>query len=149
MVAVASGRGYRDSAGRNIHTSFSAATFDAFRSRTQTLSGLAAFQSIGELNVAAGGKAETATGQLVSGDYYRTLGVQSVLGRTITSDDDRPGAAPVAVLNYRYWQRRFGLDPEVLGKTLVVNAVPFTVIGVTPAQFSGTEIFEAPDIFLP
>jgi hypothetical protein len=145
---VAKAANYNESSGRPIGTT-SPLTFQQFRSHTRALTDVFAFESIGRINVTVNGNADTATGQLVSGAYYRGLGVQPVLGRTITEDDDQPAAAPVAVLNYSYWQRRFGLDPSVIGKTVTINRLPFTVIGVTPKEFSGTEVFESPDIFMP
>ena len=147
---VASNMGsYEDAGGRTIHLSFSELTVDAFLSQTKTLSGVAAYHFIGGLNVVADGNAEIASGQLISGGYYQTLGVRPVLGRVISSLDDRIEAAPVAVLSYRYWQRRFGLNPDILGKTITVNTVPFTIVGVAPKDFSGMEVFESPDIFMP
>lgn len=149
MVAAESGTGYTDSAGRNIRTSFSALTFERSRAHTRALSSLAAYQSVSTMNVSIDGNAQVASGLLVSGGYYRTLGVQSLMGRTVTEDDDRPDASPVAVLNHRYWERAFGGDPAILGKTITINTVPFTIIGITSQEFFGTDVFESPDIFLP
>ena len=149
MVAAHSGTGYTDSAGRNIRTSFSALTFERFRAHTRALSSLAAYQSVSTMNVSIDGNAQVASGLLVSGSYYRTLGLQPLIGRTVTEEDDRPDASPVVVLNYRYWERAFGGDPASLGKTITINTVPFTIIGITPREFFGTDVFESPDIFLP
>src|SRR4249919_2492126 len=90
------------------------------------------------LNVEFGGRTERAYGELVSGTYFQTLGVQTVIGRPITPDDDRtPGGHPVAVLSYDYWRNRFGADPGVIGQTIRVNNHAFTVIGVSQAGFDG------------
>jgi predicted permease len=89
-------------------------------------------------------------GQLVSGAYYTGLGVPAILGRTLTQEDDQPAAEPVAVISHRYWQNRFGGDPGVIGKTIQVNKVPVTIIGVTPAGFAGAmQIGESADISVP
>jgi hypothetical protein len=95
-------------------------------------------------------KSERAVGELISGNYFETLGVQPFLGRLIGPEDDRtPGAHPVAVLSYGYWQRRFGSDPEVVGKNIILNNNPIRVIGITPPQFYGTEMARNPDIRVP
>jgi len=149
MVASHSGGGYEDASGRVIRSSFPNVVFDRFRNHTRTLSGLAAYQGIETMNVSVKGDAEVASGLIASGSYYRVLGVDALIGRTLADDDDRPEASPVAVLDFRYWERRFGLDPRVVGQTIVINTVPFTVVGVTPKAFVGTETFETPDIYIP
>ena len=98
------------------------------------------------LNVGVGGRAESANGRAVSGNYLTGLGVSPALGRTILPSDDAETAAPVAVLSYDFWNRRFGRDPSVLGKTIVLDAMPFTVVGVTPPEFFGLEPGSPPDI---
>ena len=88
--------------------------------------------------------------QLVSGNYYSVLGVQASVGRTLTPDDDRvPDAHPVALLGYGYWQRRFAKDASVLGKTILLNGNPFTIIGVSPPEFFGIAPGTPPDITVP
>src|SRR6185369_2372001 len=72
------------------------------------------------------------------GGYYAGLGVQPSLGRAIIDEDDKPGAAPVAVLSHQFWQERFGANPAVIGQTLKLNQQSFTIIGVTPPAFTGT-----------
>src|SRR6266498_515261 len=87
---------------------------------------------------------------LVSGAYYAGLGVPAILGRTLTQEDNQPAAEPVAVISHRYWQNRFGSDPGVIGKTIQVNKVPTTIIGVTPPGFAGAmQIGESADISVP
>ena len=86
-----------------------------------------------------------------SGNYYQVLGVTARLGRTIVPDDDRPTAAPVAVISHKYWMSRFGGDPDVVGTACSVNNVPVTIVGVLPPDFSGVEqaVGDAPDVSLP
>jgi hypothetical protein len=74
----------------------------------------------------------------VSGGYYAGLGVQPSLGRGITDEDDKPGAAPVVVLSHQSWQERFGASPAVIGQPLKLNKQSFTIIGVMPPAFTGT-----------
>jgi predicted permease len=89
-------------------------------------------------------------GQLVTGGYFALLGVNPILGRAIGVEDDRvPNGHPVAMLSHGYWERRFGGDPSIVGQTIHLLGRPFTVIGVTPAEFFGVEIGTAPDIFVP
>src|SRR5262249_13796395 len=122
--------------GQRIMTSFPHQSLARFRERPGALSDVFAFGNVG-LNVNANGLADVASGQAVSGNYHAGLGVQAVLGRAITDDDDKAGASPVAVISYRYWQRRFGGDAKIVGKQINLNNVAFTVVGVTPPGFEG------------
>jgi predicted permease len=102
------------------------------------LSGLFAFAPLRELTAAAGEQAEVINGQAVTGSYFAGLGLQPGLGRAINDADDKPGAAPVVVLSHQYWQERFGANPAVIGQPLKLNKQAFTIIGVTPPDFTGT-----------
>ena len=102
------------------------------------LSDFFAFAPISEVNAVVGDQAEIINGQVVTGGYYAGLRVQPVLGRAITDEDDRPGAAPVVVLSHQYWQERFGANPDIIGQQLKLNSISFTIIGVTPPAFTGT-----------
>src|SRR5215475_5630344 len=101
------------------------------------LSDIFAFAPL-EVTAVVGDQAEIVNGQAVSGGYYAGLRVQPILGRAINNEDDKPGAAPVAVLSYQYWQERFVADPAVIGQSLKLNNQTFTIIGVTPPAFTGT-----------
>ena len=111
---------------------------------------VAAYSTV-RLNVSVDGSIEpTAEGHLVSGGYFPVLGVHAILGRTLGPQDDRhPNGHPVAVLGYGYWSRRFGLDRSVIGRTIALSGVPFTIVGVTPPEFFGLEVGRAADIFVP
>jgi predicted permease len=101
-------------------------------------------------NASYGGQSERAAGEMVSGNYFETLAVEPFLGRLIGPEDDRiPGAHPVAVLSYGYWQRRFGSDPAIVGKNIILNENPIRIIGITPPGFYGTELSSNPDIRVP
>ncbi len=98
----------------------------------------------------AGEAVETATAQLVSGNFFSALGVGTAVGRSFTAEEDAvPGGHPLAVISYGYWQRRFGRDPSVVGRALLVNGVPVTVIGVVRRGFHSAIADVAPDLFLP
>jgi len=136
--------------GLTVGTSFSVPAIKHLRVETRSLSDLFAFAPYGNLNVSVDGQAEIASGQFVSGNFHTALGVRPALGRLFNDDDDRAAANPVTVISYRYWLRRFGLDPAVLGKSVQIKGVPFTIIGATPAGFyAGMEVGSAPDFTFP
>ena len=136
--------------GEVIGTSFSMPAFERIHASGSVLAGVFAFESVEQLNVVDGAQAGIARGQLVTGDYYGTLGVHAVRGRTLVPADDRPGADPVAVLAHAYWQNRFGGDPAVVGSQLAINGIMTTIVGITPAGFAGTlDVDEAADVTLP
>ena len=96
------------------------------------------------------GSADISSGQYVSGNYFRGLGVGAALGRTLTDEDDRPGAPPVATITHQHWTRRFDRDPSIVGKAILINKVPFTIVGVTPEGFAGTlDVAQSPDFTVP
>lgn len=86
---------------------------------------------------------------VVSGNFYETLGVKALLGRMIQPGDDTNAGSTVAVIGYDFWRRAFAADPEVVGRVLSVNSTPFTIIGVTPPGFDGVEIGHPKDLVLP
>ncbi len=97
-----------------------------------------------------GGENSRLWGYLVTGNYFQMLGVNAVRGRVINPEDDvKRGGHPVAVISYNCWQRRFGADPNIAGKKVKVNGLDFTVLGVTPAGFVGTELIFTPEIWVP
>jgi predicted permease len=102
------------------------------------LSDFFAFAPMGELTAVVDQQAELISGQAVSGGYYAGLKVQPILGRGITDEDEKAGAAPVVVLSHQFWQEQFGARPTVIGQQLKLNKQLFTIIGVTPPAFTGT-----------
>ena len=135
--------------GLGVRTSFSALTVERFREHTATLSDVFAFSPAGTLNIVADRQADTASGLFVTGGYFAGLGVQAIVGRTLSVSDDRPQAEPVAVISHRYWRRRFAGDPSVVGKTIDVNRSPVVIVGITPEGFDGPRMSESSDIQLP
>jgi predicted permease len=122
-----------------------------FREITQAnlFSGTAAFANSGRLNLTGNGSATVINGQIVSGEFFRTLGVKAVVGRVLEASDDSPSAAAVAVLNYGYWQSAFGGSRDVLGRTIDLNNIAFTIIGVAEQRFTGVTPGSDYDVWLP
>jgi predicted permease len=118
--------------------------------RVQTpFTGIAAHVSFGA-NLSARGQTQNGDGMLVSGSYFPVLGLNPAIGRLLTPDDDRgPGASPVVVLSYAFWQSRFGADPAVLNQTLIVNGQTLTIVGVAPKGFEGTTLGVKPQVYAP
>ncbi|HEU0184103.1 MAG TPA: ABC transporter permease [Blastocatellia bacterium] len=124
------------------------AFFEQLRSKQGMLAGLCEFEAAWRVNVVVNGQAEVAQGQAVSGGFFATLGVNALLGRVLTEDDDKiPGGHQVAVISYNYWRRRFASDPAIVGKSVAVNGHPFTIIGVTPPEFFGVTVGESADLW--
>ena len=88
--------------------------------------------------------------QLVTGSYFPVLSVNATLGRVLTQVDDQiPGGHPVAVVSYAWWQRRLGADRSAIGKTVTIDNIPYTIVGVAPKEFFGTTVGTAPDLWVP
>jgi macrolide transport system ATP-binding/permease protein len=100
-------------------------------------------------NLTVRGQATSAGAEYVTGDYFRGLEVSPAAGRLINSEDDRAGAAAVAVISFATSQNRFGGPPNAIGQSILVDNIPFTVIGVTPPEFFGVDPAAAPDLYLP
>ena len=126
-----------EATGQRTMTSFAFQSYQRMREHQGPMSDIFAFGGVG-LNLSADGQAEIANGQAVSGNYYSALGVPPAAGRLLTDEDDKANAPPVAVLGHRYWEKRFGGDPAVVGKQVNLNNVAFTVVGVSAKGFDGT-----------
>ena len=102
------------------------------------------------MSVSFGGKTERVYGELVSGNYFPVLGVKAAIGRVFTANDDKfQGGHPVAVLSYGYWQSRFAGDPAVIGKKILVNGYPLTIVGVSQRGYDGLDPGTSPEIRVP
>jgi putative ABC transport system permease protein len=132
---------------------FSYDKYVAFRDGTSGFQELAAFQAgrglAGVRRVGKSEPAESQRTQFVSGNYFSMFGIGAYAGRVLTPEDDRKGAEPVAVMSHQTWQRKYGLDPTVVGSTFTLNGQPFTVVGVTPPSFSGDRLENTPAFWLP
>jgi predicted permease len=133
-----------------VSTTFSYPNYKDFRDRSgDGMAGLIGYRFV-PLAVSHDGVNEKLWGYIVTGNYFEVLGVKPALGRLISPDEDRlPGAHPVVVVSYQGWQQRFGADPNIIGKTLLVNGRSFTVIGVAEPGFFGTEIIASPELWFP
>jgi predicted permease len=139
--------------GMTSSESFSYQSFELFREQKRIFSSVFAFVPLGFGNsnttVFMNGQASLAGGEMVSGEYFSGLGVQPYLGRALSEEDERRGAAGVAVISYRYWTRQFARDPAAVGKNIMLDGSPYTIVGVMPPQFTGVTPGFAPEIWIP
>ena len=137
--------------GQNVRSTFSVATFEALRTANRTLSDLFAAAPLGALNVVVNGEADIASSFGVTNAYFRVLGLNAMIGRTLTDDDHEPGAPAASVISHAFWRKRFASDPNVVNRVVTVNGHPVTVVGVLPASFGGIQRLgvAAPDMTLP
>ncbi len=120
-----------------------------YRDKNEVFSGITAFSSAA-VSLNSDDQTEALPGLIVTGNYFDVLGVRAAMGRTFLPEEDRtPGAHPVAIISHGLWQRRFAGDPNAVGKQLLLNGQSFTVVGVAPANFNGTEAGQTKDIYLP
>ncbi len=141
------------------YNGFSYPQYIDYRDRNNVFSGLIAESAItlqrGRLTqVGDSGSTVSGTeelqGMIVSGNYFSVLGVDTVLGRAFAPEEDQiPGSHPVVILSYGFRQHRLGADPNVVGKSLILNRIPFTVVGVAPRGFSGTRSISSTDVWVP
>jgi len=130
-------------------SSFSYPMYQDLRDRNEVFSGMIAQGGV-SMNISYGDQNDPVSAELVSGNFFEVLGVRPWAGRLLSQEDDRtPGAHPVAVISYRFWETRFGKDPSIIGKTILANEHPVTVLGVTPPNFYGVYLSSAPDIWVP
>jgi macrolide transport system ATP-binding/permease protein len=139
---------YKDPNGGYIGGNFAYPAFELLRKNDSVFSNVFGYQSAGRLNLTLGGQAELANTEYVSGDYFPSLGIPPATGRLITSNDDRAGAA-TAVISFALSQRRFGGPENAPGQSILINSLPFTVIGVAPPEFFGVDPDSSPDIYVP
>ncbi len=111
-------------------------TFERLRDGNRTLAGLAAYDG-SRISATVDGNPEMVLGDFVTAHYFEVMGVRAAIGRTLVPSDDRPDSAPVAVISDAYWRHRFGRDPLVAGRRLLLGRMPFIIVGVTPAEFHG------------
>jgi len=120
-----------------------------FRDRNHTLAGLLGYR-LAQVAMSQVSGTLHVWGYEVTGNYFDVLGVQAMLGRAITpADDQQIGAHPVVVLSYNNWKRHFGADPAIVGKTVKINRLDYTILGVMPRGFFGTELLFASDFWVP
>src|SRR5580704_15436508 len=150
--------GYTQGSGPSDEGDFSLFSWEAyknFRAHTPEFTELAALQpgnaALGVRREGSQAPVDTRNGEFVSGNFFKTFGIQPWLGRLITDEDDKEDAPLVAVMSYHIWQSKYGSDPSVVGATYQINGHPFTVIGVAPPGFFGAKLagWGMPDFWLP
>src|SRR5882724_4148890 len=133
--------------------SFSFPLVERFQTNTTAFTGVMAAAGGGLVHMTvagAGDQSDLVRPDRVTGNFFQVLGINPILGRVITEDDDRKyDAHAVVVISYNFWKRRFGLDPSVIGKGITLNDNPYTIVGVTPPGFTGMEIGGNPDMWYP
>jgi predicted permease len=120
-----------------------------YRDHAQAFSGVAAYTPVGSYEIGAGGKTRVAAAEIVSGNYFSVLGVRPYLGSFFTRETSHGALGNPAVISYVYWERAFSGSPGVIGKAIVVDNAPYTIVGIAPPAFFGAEVGERPDIYLP
>jgi predicted permease len=153
MVSSSSDYGFtkRGADGQSVRTTFSYPMYQQFLKDNRTVTDLLACAPYDRVNAVVDNQADVATTFMSSGNYYQLLGINARLGRVIVPEDDTPSATPVAVISSKYWHKRFFTDPNVVGRTIRLNNVAVTIVGVLPAAFTGIQkpMADPPDIGLP
>jgi putative ABC transport system permease protein len=122
---------------------------EAMRDGQQSLTGITACM-FAQMSLTGKGKPERVWGMVASANYFDVLGVRPILGRGfLPAEDEKPGGAPVAVISYRLWQTHFGANPDIVGQSIEINKHPYTIVGVTPAVFQGSQTGVRLEIWVP
>jgi len=122
---------------------------EAMRDGQQSFTGIAAC-SFAQMSLKGKSKPQRVFGMLTSANYFDVLGVRPIIGRGFVPDEDtKPGGAPVAVISYRLWQNHFGANPNIEGQTIEINEHPYTIVGVTPAEFQGSQTGVRTEVWVP
>src|SRR5262249_55597284 len=121
----------------------------AMREGQQSFTGIAVCNFVA-ISLTGKGKPERLPGMLASANYFDVLGVQPFLGRGfLPAEDEKPGGAPVAVISYRLWQTHFAANPDIIGQTVELNQHPYSIVGVTPPAFQGSQTGVRTDVWTP
>ncbi|MDX2178714.1 MAG: ABC transporter permease [Bryobacteraceae bacterium] len=149
VMQAVSGITWKDEKGAMVSGMFPYGAFEMLSEENPVFSTLFGHFWGGNRNLSVNGQAASARARYVSGEYFRGLAVSPAAGRLIDSTDDRPGATPVAVVSFATSQSRFGSPSNAIGQPILVDNVPFTVVGVAPPQFWGVDPADVPDVYLP
>jgi predicted permease len=141
-------RGHFNSFGGDDHAYFSYPMYRDLRDQNSVFETLIA-SDLQSISVQWNNKPDMVGCELASGNYFQALGLQPALGRLLVPADDLPNSNPVVVLSFNYWKRQFGSDPRVLNQTLLINAHPFTIVGVAPPRFHSIIGGSTPETFVP
>ncbi|MGB7759967.1 MAG: ABC transporter permease [Bryobacteraceae bacterium] len=137
-----------DTGSRNASSLFAWPQLERFQAQSKTMSGIFGGTGLGRLAVGFHGVTGLADGDACTDNFFSVLGIAPQYGRFFSAGEDRSRAA-VAVIGDSYWRDRFGADPAIIGAAITVNQVPFTVVGITPREFSGISVGNGPDIWVP
>jgi putative ABC transport system permease protein len=152
VILGATGKAWQGSIsdnGAGAAESFSYPMYRDLRDRAVAFDGLIA-TAPADIGITRNNASETATGEIVSGNYFSVLGVPAAQGRLLAaSDDGAPGSNPVVVLSFNYWNTHFGSDVSAVGQTLSINSRPFQIIGVAAPEFKSAVWGQTPDVFVP
>jgi predicted permease len=122
---------------------------EAVRDGQQSFTGITAC-NFALMSLTGKGKPERVWGMVASANYFEVLGVRPILGRGfLPVEDEKPGGAPVAMISYRLWQTHFGANPDIVGQAIEINQHPYTIVGVTPAVFQGSQTGVRTEIWVP
>jgi macrolide transport system ATP-binding/permease protein len=149
VVSNHSGSEYTEPGGGTTSPNYPYPAYEFLRDNNQVFSSSFGFANAGRLNLVVDGQAELGEGEYVSGGYFGGLGIMPAAGRLISAEDDRPGAPPVVVIAYGYWQRRFARSTDAVGKSILINGKPFTIAGISAPGFFGVSPEHAPALFIP
>src|SRR5256714_5708991 len=119
-----------------------------YREQTRSFDGMAAVTGTSEFSLTRGGEPELVKGEFVTANYFDVLGVSAARGRTFAEEEGR-GAVPVVVISHNLWRTRFGSDPAIVGRQISLNGLGFTVVGVAPENFIGTEVGLNRELWVP
>ncbi len=141
-------RGHFNSFGGDDHDYFSYPMYRDLRDQNRVFESLIA-SDLQNVSVQWNNRPELVGCELASGNYFQALGLQPAMGRLLVPADDVPGSNPVVVLSFNYWKRQFGSDPQVINQTLLINAHPFTIVGVAPPGFHTIVAGATEEVFVP
>ncbi|MGI9069966.1 MAG: ADOP family duplicated permease [Bryobacteraceae bacterium] len=129
-------------------SSISYPNFIDWRNMNRSFSSIAGYHGI-DVNISSNGEAEHLPGEMISAGLFETLGINPILGRTFSKDDDRLGAEPTIMISEGLWKRKFGSMPNIVGQPLAVNGTPRTIIGIVPSKFHFPEATSITDVYEP
>jgi macrolide transport system ATP-binding/permease protein len=143
------GSSYDEPGGTKTSPNYPYPAYEFLRDNNRVFSELFGYSNAGRVNLTIDGQADLGEAEYVSGGYFSGLGVNPAAGRLVGPEDDKPGATPVVAIAYNYWQRRFGGRADAVGKAVLINNKPFTVVGVSAPEFFGVHPQDSPVIFVP
>jgi macrolide transport system ATP-binding/permease protein len=149
VVSSHNGSNYHDPGGLEASPDFPWPAYQLLRDHNSAFTSLFAYKALGRLNLTVRGQAELGDVELVTGNFFSGLGIVPAAGRLLTDSDDLTGSSQVAVIGFRYFQDRFAGDAAAVGQTILVNNIPFTVVGVAAPEFFGVRAGSSPALYVP